>query len=467
MRGAPTISQVEASAPEKAQHTSHAIVIGTGVAGLLAAGALTRHFDRITLLERDTLNGAEIRRGIPQARHLHGLMEGGRAIMEQLYPGLTDEMVAAGAPTTHVLSGSRWYLSGLRAKPTETGLTTLLASRALLEYGLRTRAAALPGVQIVEQTVVNGLVVTDGRVTGVQTATGTVAADLVVDATGRASRTPDWLRANGFEAPDEDSIEVDLGYASRTYVHQPEHLDGQLGVVVSTMAGRRGGGAIVLEGGRWHVTLGGMLGDHPPTDHEGFTAFAATLPVGDIHRIITDAEPIDDPVPHRFRGSLRRRYENVAGPEGLVVLGDALCSFNPLYAQGMTVAGQQALALDACLHAGRDDLPARFYAAAARYVDVAWRMSTGSDLNHPGVEGERPLRQRVLSAYVLRAHRAAHVDAKVARTFMRVANLVDGPENLLKPEMIARILWHSSRVAPLPANSTEETRNSMVTGVKS
>ncbi|WP_063040025.1 NAD(P)/FAD-dependent oxidoreductase [Nocardia pseudovaccinii] len=430
-------------------NSPHAVVIGAGIAGLLTAIVLAEHFPRVTVLERDTFLGSDARRGVPQARHLHGLMEGGRAIIEQLCPGLTEEVVAAGAPTTEVLAGSRWYLSGLRAAPTETGLVTLLASRPLLEYRLRRRAIELPGLTFRESIAANGLVADGARVTGVVVseagaAPETIAADLVVDCTGRASRAPEWLRAIGAQAPEQQSVVIDLGYSSRTYRRKPVHLDGQLGVVVSTMPGRRGGGAIVVEGDKWHVTLGGMLGDHPPTDHDGFTAFAATLPVPDIHRIVTDAEPLSDPVPHRFRGSVRNYFERIAThADGFIALGDSLCSFNPLYAQGMTVAAQQATALRACLRKGTAQLPARFYAHAARHVDVAWRMSTGADLNHPGVVGRRTPRIRLLNSYVTRAHRAAHVDPTLARTFMRVANLVDPPETLLKPATVARILWRS------------------------
>ena len=447
MRHRSTIRGVNSDSP-------HAVVLGAGLAGLLAAVVLAEHFPRVTVLERDTLAGSQARRGVPQARHLHGLMEGGRAAIETLCPGLTDEIVAAGAPTTEVLAGSRWYLSGLRAAPTETGLVTLLASRPLLEWGLRRRAAALPGVRMRENVAAQGLTAESGRITGVLMRESgglgqAVRADLVVDCTGRASRAAEWLPGVGARAPEQDSVVIDLGYSSRTYRHRPEHLAGQLGVVVSTMAGRRGGGAIVVEGGKWHVTLGGMLGDHPPTDHEGFTAFAATLPVLDIHRIVTAAEPLSDPVPHRFRGSVRRYFERLSThPEGFLALGDSLCSFNPLYAQGMTVAAQQALVLRACLREGGAHLPARFYAGAAHHVDVAWRMSTGADLNHPGVVGRRTPRVRLLNSYIGRAHRAAHVDPAVARAFMRVANLVDPPETLLRPGTVARILWHGRGSRP-------------------
>ncbi|GHE79626.1 FAD-binding monooxygenase [Amycolatopsis deserti] len=415
-----------------------AVVLGASIAGSLAARVLAGSFDRVLIVERDDVAGVTPRRGVPQARHLHGLMERGRQIMEELYPGLTDDLAAEGAPTTEVLRGSRWYLSGLRVFPTATGLTTLLASRPMLENAIRTRTLALPGVELRTRCAAVGLTGGD-EVTGVRLAGGEVLdADLVVDATGRGSRAPDWLAALGHERPGEDRVDVDLGYASRTYRRKPEHLDGHLAVVVSTMPGFRGGGAITLEGDRWHVTLAGMLGDHPPVEPAEFERFAATLPVPDVHEIVRDAEPLDDPVPHRFRGSLRRRYERLRRPpRGLLVLGDALCSFNPLYAQGMTVAAQQALVLRDCLP---DPDPGRFYRAAAGVVDVAWGMSTGSDLRYPGVEGRRSARGRLLGAYAARAQVAAHRDAVVARTFMRTANLTLPPTALLAPDIVLRVL---------------------------
>jgi flavin-dependent dehydrogenase len=437
----------------------HAVVVGASIAGLLAARVLTERYARVTVLERDILPDAVQRRGVPQGRHLHGLMDRGRQIIEELFPGLTAELTERGAPSTEVLVGSRWYLSGLRAYSTPTGLITLLASRPLLESVMRAQLATLPGVCLRPRMSATGLLVDpnhSNRITGVRATpagedrTGDqvedIPADLVVDASGRASRGHEWLAAVGHPGPEEQRVDVDLGYASRLYRQRPDHLDGDLAVVVSTMPGRRGGGAVRLEGDRWMVTLGGMLGDHPPTDHSGFESFASTLPVSDIHELITDAEPLEDAVPHRFRGSLRRYYERLPDPpDGFLIIGDALCSFNPLYAQGMTVAAQQALALRDCLRDNGPGLPHRFYRKAAKLIDVAWEMSTNSDLNHPGVEGRRSLRTRLVNRYVHRAHTVAHVDPAVARTFMRVANLVAPTTALLTPGMAIRVLGKTSR----------------------
>ncbi|MGM7647899.1 NAD(P)/FAD-dependent oxidoreductase [Nocardia sp. JW2] len=422
----------------------HALVIGAGVAGLLAARVLAERFDRVTVVERDELDAKEtVRRGVPQAWHLHGLLDRGRRIMEELYPGFTEEAIADGATVAEVLVGTRWYVGGSRLAAGATGLTSLIATRSLLETVLRRRTLRMRGIELLTRTTVQGLIGDAERVRAVRV-TGpageqTLAADLIVDASGRGSRINLWLTAIGAEVPDEERLEVDLGYASRFFRHRPGQLDGQASVIVSTGADGRGGGAVRVEGDRWHVTLAGMLGDHPPTDEQGFRAYAASLSAPDIHTIVVGSDALGEPVPYRFRTAVRRRFDRQsAAPAGLLVLGDAQCAFNPLYAQGMTVAALQAAALRDCLDA--DDLPARFYAAAADAVAVAWQLAAGSDLRNPGVEGRRTLRTRLTDVFVTRVQRVAHHDPRVARTFLRVAHLVDPPAALTAPGTLRRIL---------------------------
>ncbi|UGT56294.1 NAD(P)/FAD-dependent oxidoreductase [Nocardia asteroides] len=422
----------------------HALVLGAGVAGLLAARVLAERFDRVTLVERDELDAKEtVRRGVPQAWHLHGLLDRGRRIMEELYPGFTEEAVSDGATVAEVLVGTRWYVGGSRLAAGATGLTSLIATRSLLETVLRRRTLRTRGIELLTRTTAQGLVGDAGRVRAVRV-TGpageqTLAADLIVDAGGRGSRIMQWLTEIGAPVPEEERLDVDLGYASRFFRHRPGQLGGQASVIVSTGADGRGGGAVRVEGDRWHVTLAGMLGDHPPTDDQGFRDYAASLSAPDIHTIVVGSDALGEPVPYRFRTAVRRRFDRQsAPPAGLVVLGDAQCAFNPLYAQGMTVAALQAAALRDSLDA--DDLPARFYAAAADAVAVAWQLSAGSDLRHPGVEGRRTLRTRLTDVFVTRVQRVAHHDPRVARTFLRVAHLVDPPAALTAPGTLRRIL---------------------------
>ncbi|CAJ61855.1 FAD-dependent oxidoreductase [Frankia alni] len=463
-------------------HSGHAVVLGAGIAGLLAARVLSESFDRVSVLDRDDLPGTGdtgdlgsglgaglgARRGVPQAGHLHALMDRGREILEELHPGLVTRLVAAGAPTSEALVGGRWYLQGRRVGPVSTGLTSVLASRPLLERELRRRTAALPGVRLLPRTAVIGLVGVgaDESVTGVRIRAGAgdgastvLAADLVVDASGRNSRSLDWLAAAGHPAPPTSRVTVDLGYASRIYQRRPEHLGGDLSVIISTTPGLRGGGAAAVEGDRWIVTLAGLLGEHPPTDDDGFRAFARRLPAPDIADLIGTATPLTDAVPYRFRESVRRHFEAVRRPpDGIVVIGDALCSFNPLYAQGMTVAAQQALVLRDCLSGGLRGLPGRFYRAVGPVLDVAWDMATSSDLRYPAVAGRRTLRGRVTGSYAARAQRRAHRDPAVARTLMRVVHLAEPPTALLRPALAARVLAPGAPRAITPAAPTVRDR---------
>ncbi|ODU07559.1 MAG: hypothetical protein ABS81_00120 [Pseudonocardia sp. SCN 72-86] len=422
-----------------------AVVVGAGIAGLLAARVLTEHFARVVVLDRDPAGTTEAgtgvvpaRRGVPQGGHLHGLLDRGRAVMEELHPGLTAELVGRGARTAEPLVDTRWYLHGRRLHPGPTGLRSILSTRPLLEDVLRSRTAALPGVVVADATV-TGLHCDAGVVRGVWTrdCPDPLTADLVVDASGRGSRIPDWLDELGLTPPPEERVDVDLGYTSRLYRREPWHLDGDLAATVSTVPRSRGGGLLAVEGDRWSVTLAGMQGDHPPVDDAGFRAFAASLPTSAISEVVEVAEPLDDPRPYRFRGSCRRRFDRAHGlPEGLVVVGDAVCSLNPLYAQGMSVAAMQVLAL-------RDWLSTSAPAAAlhrriARVCDGPWEIATRADLALTGAD--RPWTARLRDDYIDRMQRVAHRDPVVARAVIRVANLTDPAAAATTPEMLLRTL---------------------------
>jgi hypothetical protein len=179
------------------------------------------------------------------------------------------------------------------------------------------------------------------------------------------------------------------------------------------------------------VTLAGMLGDHPPTDPDGFLAFSRSLRFPDIYQVIRDGEPLDDPVGFRFPASVRRRYERLRQfPDGLLVMGDAVCSFNPIYGQGMSVAALEALALRRHLRRGVIPQPRRWFCDLARVVDVPWDIAVGGDLAFPGVQGRRTTKVRLVNAYLAPLHAAAAHDADLASAFMRVAGLVAPPRSL-------------------------------------
>jgi len=430
----------------------HAVVLGGSLAGLLAARVLADAYAQVTVIDRDELSEAPMhRRGVPHGRHIHGLLARGQQALEELFPGLTAELVAHGVPAGDLLADARLYFSGHRLRQAHAGLVVLCASRPVLEGHVRARVRALPNVTFLDRCDIVGLAATPDRrrVTGARvlrradgSAEQVLSADLVVDATGRGSRTPVWLEALGYSRPATEQVRIGLGYSTRTYRLPPDALGGDLAVLqAATPQHPRAGALQVLEGDRWLLTLAGMLGDHPPTDPDGFLAFARSLQFPDIYRTIRDAEPLDDPVPFRFPASVRHRYERLDRfPDGLLVIGDAVCSFNPIYGQGMSVAALEALTLRGHLERGTASQPRRFLRALAHVVDVPWDLAAGGDLVFPGVQGRRTLKVRLINAFIARLHAAAAHDASLASAFVRVAGLVAPPQTLLRPGVVLRVL---------------------------
>jgi 2-polyprenyl-6-methoxyphenol hydroxylase-like FAD-dependent oxidoreductase len=332
-----------------------------------------------------------------------------------------------------------------------TDLTdTYQPSRPHLESALRTRVQGLPNVKLVDRCQVFGLETTarNERVTGVQVRHGdngsadTVLADLVVDATGRSGRATKWLAGMGYECPAEEKLPVDILYVSRHLRPVPGSMGPEKVVIIGHTPWRPTGAEYLeQEDGRWILTLIGYRGHHPPTDQRGFLEFAEPIVPPHVFASIRDAEPLSDIVAHRFPGSVRRRYERLSRfPAGLVVVGDAICSFNPIYAQGMTVAAIQAVTLRSALAGGPDRLAQRFFKAVAKPLGVAWQMATGSDLSIPQVEGHRPLPVRLVNAYIERVLTAAEDDMVLTERFLKVQYLLTPPTTLMRPATMARVI---------------------------
>ena len=429
-----------------------AVVIGGSMGGLVAARVLAEAYERVTVLDRDARPAAPAaRKGVPQGRHAHAVIPGGRAALEELFPGLTAEAEGLGAPVGDAGERVRWFQLGARLAPTPLGLKGLHVSRPLLEDRVRARVRALGNVEVVDRADVAGLATSaeGGRVTGVRVIRGRdgsaeerIDADLVVDASGRGSRMPRWLAELGYDAPAEESVRVDVTYVTRLFRARREAAGGDLAIVIgATPDSPRLGVLIELEHDTWIVSLAGYLGERAPVELDGFLEYATTLSNPDIAEALRGAQPLDDGASHRFPASLRRRYERLRRlPDGLIAFGDALCSFNPIYAQGMTVAAREALTLRRCLAGGPDGLPRRFHRRAAREIDPAWKVVQSSDLRIPAVEGARPAPVRAVNAYMARLLAGARRDPRLSEAFLRVAYLVDRPERAMRPGVVLRTL---------------------------
>ena len=436
---------------------NHAIVIGASMSGLLAARALSDFYATVTILERDGFPLSDIpRKGVPQGRHTHGLLARGRVVLEEFFPGYSNEVVSqSGGLLGDIANDIIWMGHNVALAQSKSDLIGLLASRPVLEGHVRRRVMQLPNVRGIENCTVQSLVTgaSRDRITGVRARVAgedekTIDADLVLDASGRGSASLAWLEEIGYQRPADDKVEIGIGYMTRTYRRKPGELGGKLGIVIAGSAPNwRNGVIIAMDNNTWTVSVGGFLGDDAPANDTEFLAYLATLPTKEIHDVVAKAEPLTDYIRYRYVSSLRRRYEKLTRfPQGYLVFGDAICSFNPVYGQGMTVAAQEAIALRNVLRAGSENLAARFFKAAAKIVDIPWDIAVGNDLRHPRVEGARPVMVRFINWYVGKLHQAARNDATLAVAFLKVANLMNPPPALLSPATAWRV-WRGNRRA--------------------
>jgi 2-polyprenyl-6-methoxyphenol hydroxylase-like FAD-dependent oxidoreductase len=430
---------------------------------MLAARVLSDHFDGVTLLERDRFSEAPAaRKGLPQGRHVHALLERGRAALERFLPGLTGELVRAGAEPLDFTREIAWMGPYGWYARFPGDLLTLASTRDLIDWGVRGRVAALPNVRILQGADVAGLIRGPGgaRVAGVRLRSRTadaegdrggaeLAADLVVVADGRNSRLPEWLAALGYEPPAETVVNSFQGYASRFYRPPPAFEPDWKGLYIQQAppGDPRGGLVSPVEGGRWLVSLVGGDGDYPPTDEAGFLAFARSLRSPALYEAIAAAEPLTPIAGQRATENRLRHYDRLGrSPDGVVAVGDAVCAFNPVYGQGMTAAALGAEVLDRWLREGPSHRgPGRgrvFQRRLARATAAAWQLSAGADYRFRTTEGPPQGRvARLTGCYIAEVMRAATRRPLARRRLAEVLHLLRPPSALFGPGVLARLAW--------------------------
>jgi 2-polyprenyl-6-methoxyphenol hydroxylase-like FAD-dependent oxidoreductase len=441
----------------------HAVVIGASVAGLLAARVLADAYERVTIVERDELpaigNG---RRAVPQGSHAHVMLASGQRAIEELLPGITDELCAAGAQSCKSMREIRFVIAGHEMTREAVGADVLLASRPLIEGHVRRRVLGLANVTVRERCEAVELLtspdrerVTAVRIRGRAGEGGEerLDADLVGAASGRGARVPALLEALGYPRPLEERLTVDLSYVSRRVRPRPGALGADKLIAVGARPGLPRGVMLIAQEDHWILTVSGYgVEHHPPTDEEGYLEFVATVAPPDVLAAIRDSEPLGDLITHGFPANQRRRYERLKRfPAGLLVVGDAISSFNPLYGQGMSVAALEAIELRRCLEHGEQRLARRFFRAAGKVVGQAWAMAVGGDLALPEVEGHRSRVLRLTNAYVERLLRVAEHDPIVAAAFGDVGDLLAPPQEIMRPRILWRVLRGNLRRAPATA----------------
>lgn len=427
---------------------SHAVVIGGSMAGLLAARVLADGYERVTLLERDPMPERSVaRRGTPQASHVHAMLEPARVILNELFPGYSRELCSAGGVVIDAATQLSYYEQGDYLEQAEGELPMPCASRPLFEQVVRRRIFDSEHVTVRPECHVTDYL-TDDTATTVEGVAfrdedggdATLQADLVVDATGRTSRTHQWLADHGYPTPQTDEVEVDLAYGTVTVERPPD--DTSVYLVVPSAPDTAGGTAVPIEDDQWLVTLFGMHGDHPPTDRERYIEFADRLADSVLANLLRTHEWVSDTIDmYPFPSSLWRHYEELDHfPDGLVVTGDAIASFNPIYGQGMSAASLDALQLHHCLRQGADGLGPRFFDRATEHLDVIWQTAVGADFEFDETTGPKPFGTDLFNMYVSRLIDTAQEDSRVAEEFYRVLRLEQPPTTLFRPGIAGRVL---------------------------
>jgi len=438
--------------------TSHAVVIGGSIVGCAIAAMLASRFERVTILERDQLPHQPVPRGgVPQGRHVHVLLARGAAELDALFPGFLADMTEAGAEFVDVGQDVAWLTPAGWGASFQSGIRLCCASRQSIEWMVRRRTLAHPNVRLVDGIAVSGLMTDSSRsqVRGVRLRerqpgtypTGELAADLVVDAGGRASQLPDWLQQIGRRRVRELVIDAGMAYSSRFYSIPRAALGGWRALYVQPALPAQPCGGILfpVEGDRFHLTVFGYGRSAPPADDRGLLEFIGRLRSSAIADVVREGTPLTPIVNHRRTENRWRRFDEIEDwPRGLLAVGDSVCCFDPVYGQGMSTGILAARALVDQFDLRGGAAATRPQRAVTRIVGPAWDLATGEDLRLDStVGGRRRLRDRVLQQYLDRVIAASTADPGVRLPLLRVMNMLSGPEVLFAPRTLAAVVRHS------------------------
>ncbi|GAC1307075.1 MAG: FAD-binding monooxygenase [Mucilaginibacter sp.] len=437
----------------------NAIVLGGSFAGLMTAKALSTYYAQVTIIEKDTVHRyPESRKGQPHTKHLHGLLPCALNILNNYFPGLSEEINNNGGVVNDFGTSMSWFTHGGYKKNVFLDIQGVSLSRPLLEHLVRERVLSLPNVTLLDNTTAKAFLISDDRqkVTGVNIEDKQdkqfieFGADLIVDCMGRGSRTPQWLKEIGYAEVPKEEVKINVTYTTRLYKRDPGDARGRLWIACTPQAPKeqRNGAVFPIEGNKWIVSVGGWHGEMAPTGEKDFLEFLKTLPNPNIYDIASTCEPLSDIIQYKYPLSVRRNYEKMRRfPSGFLVLGDAVSSFNPVYGQGISSVCLQAVELDKMIseNVNEHKLAKTYFKRTLKIKNKLGQMSTGEDFRFPQTTGTKPFGIDLINKYVSLVHKATIRDEVVCKTFLKVMGLIDSPAKLLHPQIIWRILRTKQR----------------------
>ncbi len=437
-----------------------AIVIGGSIAGLCTAQALTPYFETVIMVERDNNPNSYIpRKTVPQSHHAHLLLQGGEEALNSLFPSLTQDLIKCGSQQIDFSRDARWYHAGAWKMRYKSGFEVLVQSRPMLEQVIRRRVNQLDNIEFYFGYQVEQFKLSDDNkaVTGVVLQSMEdrfekimLDADLVVDASGRGSKTPQWLEKSGFTAPQETELKIDLSYSTRMYKMPENHKFDFKVMVINPLAPNilRAGYILPVENNKVLVTYAAYSGDKTPQDNESFKDYAKGLAQPDLYEAIKDLEPMTDVKCYTLSKTCRRHYEKLDDmPNRLLVLGDAVAYFNPVFGQGMSVAAISAQTLAEMLKieqkATLATLGKRFQKEVASVIEVPWMLGSTEDFRYPNTIGEKAPIVSFMHWYSQHIYELSATDTKVFNSFAKVLHMRMGAEALFSPTIAWKVIKHA------------------------
>lgn len=434
-----------------------AIVMGGSIAGMCAARVLSDFYNKVIIIERDPIfNNPSIRPGVPQSRHLHAILLKGLQIMQEFFPALEAELDRNDVPTVMDGIDFRMLFPNGWSPLMDLGLKARSCTRPLLESSIRKQVMKIPNIEILDRMHVDIPILDDQfrKIIGVRVRDNSgkfsqIHADLLVDTSGRNSRAAQWLTELCFGTVQENVVNAFWGYAVRMYEIPSDFNKKWKGIYIMNKAPDfpRLGIALPMEGNRWLVNLAGVMRDFPPSDEAGFLRYAQSLRSREIYDAIRCAKPLTEIYEFRHTANRRRYFENLKRwPERFLVMGDALCAFNPVYGQGMSVCALEAQALQKFLieNGNLENRGAqRFQKKIARIVEPCWMLATGEDHEWPGTEGAAPPKvMKIMQWYVHKIIALAPNNRLAFRSFKEVSHMMKSPAVFFHPKLLMRVLWH-------------------------